>query len=391
MLRYLIPLVVLLTTLFPNDHTAVAQTAEKQVDAWSLYELTLYAAPGTDSGVIANLPAGTGVVIEGRSSDDSWVLVHVPDETIRGWIPAFLVYLVAGLEIPHFPVTDETLTATSDTSSEPPDGAAPVPASLDEATVYQRAEAIDLVGYPIVPTSFGRAQEIFERGLSLGRNPAMLSKVGDCNSTGWVFLHPFGENQYDLGAYSQLEDTVEVFAEAFSYRTYAAYNGLNAGAVLDPIWAHPEVCEAGETPLLCDYRVHNSSVAVIMFGTNDMLVLTPAQFDRSLRQVVNESIQAGVIPLLSTFPRHLTYPDRSVLLNKIVVQVALDFDIPLINLWLALEPLPDHGIAEDAFHLNGPLTRAGDMSEPNLQTGFPMRNLVTLQALDALWHHVLSN
>jgi hypothetical protein len=127
-----------------------------------------------------------------------------------------------------------------------------------------------------------------------------------------------------------------------------------------------------------------------MFGTNDLLVLTPSQFDHSLRRVVYETMQAGVIPLLSTFPRYLPFAEYSMLYNQIVVRIALDFNIPLVNLWLALDPLPDHGIDDDGIHLNGPLTSAGDfVSSENLQTGFPLRNLVTLQALDAVWRAVM--
>jgi hypothetical protein len=55
-----------------------------------------------------------------------------------------------------------------------------------------------------------------------------------------------------------------------------------------------------------------------------------------------------------------------------------------------LESLPRHGIGDEGYHLNGPLTRAADFaSEQNLQTGYPMRNLVTLQALDVIWRDVM--
>ncbi len=252
-----------------------------------------------------------------------------------------------------------------------------------------RAALIDLAAYPIIPASTGQAEAVFQQGQRQGRARYVVAKVGDCNSIEWFFLHPFGLNEYDLGEYAELQGVVDYFAESFAYRTYAAHNGLNASAVLDPTWADPSVCLPGETPLACEYRLHNPAVAIIMFGTNDMLVLTAVQFDHALRRVVATTMQAGVVPVLSTFPRHLSFPDRSILFNQIVVRVALDYNIPLVNLWLALEPLPAHGIAEDGFHLSGPLTRAGDLSEPNLQTGYPVRNLVTLQALDVIWRTVI--
>ena len=150
------------------------------------------------------------------------------------------------------------------------------------------------------------------------------------------------------------------------------------------------MCQADESPLLCEYRVHNPAVAIIMFGSNDVLALTPVQFDHALRRVVYDTMQAGIIPVMSTFPRYISLPDRTILYNQIVIRVALDFDVPVMNLWLALEPLPAHGIDDDGYHLNGPFTRAGDFaSARNLQTGYPVRNLVTLQTLVMLQRDVL--
>ena len=252
--------------------------------------------------------------------------------------------------------------------------------------VLARARHIDLENVPLLPTVNGRTRATYARGQALGRDPGGLSKVGDCNSTEWLFLHAFGEGQYDLGPYTDLAGVIAQFEPALARRTYAAYNGLNALALHDPLWANPAVCEPGESPLLCEIRVHNPAIAVIMFGTNDIVTINPQQFDAGLRRAVAQSLAAGVVPLLSTFPRYLDHPDQSMLYNQIVVRVAWDFGVPLLNLWRALEPLPNYGIAADGFHLNGPLTAAGDLaSSDNLQTGYPMRNLVTLQALDVLW------
>jgi hypothetical protein len=254
-----------------------------------------------------------------------------------------------------------------------------------------RARAIHLDAYPVIPAAAAGASTIFQHGQTLGRDANVLSKVGDCNSADWFFLHPFGQDQYDLGDYTDLQATVDAFSTSFTYQSYAAYNGLNARAALDPTWADPAVCRADESPLLCEYRVHNPSVAIIMFGSNDVLVLTPVQFDHALRRVIYETIQAGIIPVMSTFPRYIPLPDRSILYNQIVIRVALDFNVPVMNLWLALEPLPDYGIDDDGYHMNGPVTRAGDFaSARNLQTGYPVRNLVTLQTLAMLGRNVLS-
>jgi hypothetical protein len=248
---------------------------------------------------------------------------------------------------------------------------------------------VDLTAYPILPESMGQAGTIFSQ--SENKATHVIAKVGDCNSIEWRFLHPFGLNEYDLGSYTDLADVIAHFEESLAYRSYAAQNGLTVNGALDPAWASQADCNLGESPLTCEFRLHNPSVAIIMFGTNDMLALTSSQFDYYLRRIVRETIDAGIIPILSTFPRHLAFPDRSITFNQIVVLVAQDFDVPLINLWLALEPLPNHGVSGDGFHLSGTMQAAGAFTEVNLHYGYTMRNLVTLQALDIVWREAIQD
>jgi hypothetical protein len=97
----------------------------------------------------------------------------------------------------------------------------------------------------------------------------------------------------------------------------------------------------------------------------------------------------GVIPVLSTFPNNIAMWDQSIQYNQIVVQIALDYNIPLLNLWRALEQAPNHGLNDDGRHLSHPITTSGDLTADNLQRGYPLRNLVTLQTLDAIWRGVM--
>jgi hypothetical protein len=245
---------------------------------------------------------------------------------------------------------------------------------------------IDLASYPVVAVPTGRARSIFLQGRALGNNPNVVAKVGDCSSEHWYFLNPFAWGQYDLGEYSDLQPTIEHFGESLAYDSQASHNGYNVNAVIAPEWADPSVCVAGESPLECEFRIHKPSVAVIMFGTSDLLVMSAYEFDFYLRDVVEASIEAGVIPVLSTFPGNQGFPNHTILFNQIVVRVALDYDVPLINLWLALERIPNEGLEADGFHLGEPI--AGNsciLVGENLQRGYPVRNLITLQSLDAIW------
>lgn len=367
-------------------------TAQPDYNAWTVVALNMRSGPGQTYSLITQLPANTGLVLETRSADATWLLGHTPDGRFRGWVASAYVAYHDGFDPVDLPVDESILVGS-------PGGTSPDGESLNREVAYEavdmangedlmlaRAALIDLDAYPVIPETAAQMRPVFERGQKMGRDPAMIAKVGDCNSAGWVFLWPFGEGRYDLGEYTDLQPVIDQFEVALATRTYASHNGLNANAVLDPMWADPYACEPGESSLACEYRLHNPGVAVIMFGTNDLLSLTAPQFDQSLRRVVIETQQAGIIPLLSTFPLHLSLPDRAKEFNQIVVRIALDYNLPLINLWRALEPLPNHGIAPDGFHLSGPLTEAGDLhTAANLDSGFPRRNLVTLQALDVVW------
>jgi hypothetical protein len=385
MLRRLLLLLVIMASTLPGRMEA---SDPVDFDAWLTYPLHLRSEPTPPAPAIQDLPAGTGLTLTGRTGNTGWLLGDT--DQARGWIPAEFVSFRQGFDPTTLPISHERVNQGDRLAENGPGTDIVDIAATDPLFVQTRAAAIRLDAYPILPESTAQARATFERGQQLGRSPAVISKIGDCNSTEWLFLYPFGEDQYDLGPYTDLQGVIDQFGASFSLTTYAAYNGLNAAAVLDPVWSNPEVCQPGETPLDCELRVHNASVAVIMFGTNDLIVLSPEEYDAALRHVLNLTLQTGTIPVLSTFPRHLAFPERSILYNQIVVRVALDYDIPLVNLWLALEPLPMHGIDDDEFHLNGPITRAGDLSsESNLQTGSPLRNLITLQALDVIWRQVM--
>jgi len=76
--------------------------------------------------------------------------------------------------------------------------------------------------------------------------------------------------------------------------------------------------------------------------------------------------------------------------NAILAALALEYQIPLVDYWTALQGLPNQGIGSDGVHpTRAPGLEDGHLSTTNLRYGIPMRNLVTLQALDAIWRFVI--
>jgi hypothetical protein len=123
-----------------------------------------------------------------------------------------------------------------------------------------------------------------------------------------------------------------------------------------------------------------------MFGTNDVNTTDLATYDYYLRSIISQTLDAGIIPILNTFPTRPENPDKTNRLNQIVVKAAQDYDVPLVNLNRALASLPNQGVnPDDTTHLSAPPDKRVDVfTKENLQYGFTMRNLVTLQALDAV-------
>lgn len=286
--------------------------------------------------------------------------------------------------------TAPAATAAAPTAARP---APPTLGSFDPASIA----GIRLEDYPVVPEVGPAAAAIYQAGLAAGRNPRVFSKLGDCMTENPYFLVTLSEGQYNLGEYGELQAVIDHFAgeparsgqwdkDSFGTIGLAAASGFNVAGPLDATWANPQWCKGGESPLACEYRVANPSIALIMFGTNDVTYTEPDQYNYFLRTLVEQTLARDILPLLSTFPTRLEDPAKSLLLNQIVVRVAQDYGLPLVNLNRALEPLPNQGVdPADPIHLSVPADgRVDDFTPENLQAGFTVRNLVTLQALAAV-------
>ncbi|MBI5957592.1 MAG: SGNH/GDSL hydrolase family protein [Chloroflexi bacterium] len=345
--------------------------AQSGFQALTHYAVTIYSGPDRANHIVGVLAPEAKVILETRNAAANWVLGRSTDGLVRGWMEIRFLDIDPDTSVVNLLVSNEIVF---------------VPAEVPVVRTY---DEINLDQYPVIPTDLGRARQIFEQGLILGNDPGVIAKIGDCITESERFLYPFGWNRYNLGSYTNLQAVIDHFSASFSTNSLAAYDGLVTNAALDPVFSNPLACLPGESPLRCEYRVHRPAVAIIMFGAQDLLFTPPDQFDRNLRQIVHETIQAGIIPILSTFPGNLALWEPSIQYNQIVIQIAVDYQIPLINLWRALETLPNYGLNDDGRHLSVPVTEAGHLTPENLARGYPMRNLVTLQTLDVVWREAM--
>lgn len=231
---------------------------------------------------------------------------------------------------------------------------------------------------------------IYLDGRMKGNRPDVFSKVGDSITVSRQFLQPFGTGDYDLGSYGYLQAAIDHFSQttarsssSFDNLSLAAGVGWSASAVLNPDFADPALCQPGESPLACEYRHTRPALAIIMFGTNDAGYRTVEQYRADMAAIVSQSIDMGVIPILSTIPPRPDVSQQVQAFNQVVRELAQSQRIPLIELADSLAGLPDGGLSWDAVHPSAPPDgRSGDLREANFAYGYVVRNFQTLDMLN---------
>jgi hypothetical protein len=226
--------------------------------------------------------------------------------------------------------------------------------------------------WPVVPAVSARAREIYAAGIVRGNNASHFSKVGDCQNITEAFMGIYDlPDRYSLPQGEEaLQSTIDAFAGSFGREGMAVKGGFNVASVLSPMWADPDVCQVGETPLQCELRLQRP---VFVFISMEVWFegRSPQVYEDYLRQIVEYTISQGAVPVLATKADNVE-GDHSI--NRATAQVAYDYDLPLWNFWLAVQPLTDHGIDwardSDGFHLT--------------VESWNVRSYTALQVLDAL-------
>lgn len=234
---------------------------------------------------------------------------------------------------------------------------------------------------PIIPTGVSpKMCQVYKLGQMLKNNTHAFSKVGDCQSTLPNFLGYIEQGKYNLGEYQDLLPVIDYFAGSFGRSSLATKNGLTASGVTTALWNDWKDCGTSETPLDCEYRIHRPSFAFISLGTNDANGLVP--FETTLRRVINTTIGHGVVPILVTKADNAE-GDNSI--NATIVRLAYEYEIPLWNFWLAVQPLFDHGLRSPEHLTEGENISTADFSKPwYMKFAFNVRNLNALQVLNVM-------
>jgi hypothetical protein len=239
---------------------------------------------------------------------------------------------------------------------------------------------------PITPFVATRLAHILEKNPSSRRD--LFIKIGDSITVSGSFLHCFAGSSVQLDAHTALQPTLDLYRNAtiagtspFNRTSLAAEVGRTAA------WA----ISADPSPIQQEIAATNASVAVVMYGTNDIgwygddHVRTLVWFHDNMLNLVDQVIAAGIVPILSTIPHRDDSASHDAWVptfNATIRALAQGRQVPLVDFYRELEPLADHGLGSDHVHPNTYAAGACVLTPDGLGKGFNVRNLVTLEALD---------
>ncbi len=365
--------------------------------------IPLRRAPQLDAEMVVTIPGGTIAHASARSLDGAWYEI-VTDQGAVGWVAAAVVF--AGADVALIPLESAPTLIAAAPDVLPTWTPSPQPTASATSVTLGDVPAMErrLRETPILLNlTSERTRWLFERGRDFGLRADVFTTIGDSNTTNGDFLQPLGmgaDTYCTWGDYDYLHATVAYFSTAptdeesnsFVHHSATAQKGFSSAAVLDPFWATGS-CRGGKSPLACEYRTIQPSVAIIMLGGIDVSDLTTADYAANMQTIVTTSIQKGVIPVLTTFvvaPDRGSVYERSLEFNLALLDIATAEGTPLINLWAAAQTLPDDGIGPDHTHLKAQVGSYCDFDGAQNRLGGTLRNLLTLQALDTLRMTVLT-
>lgn len=276
------------------------------------------------------------------------------------------------------PTPTQTVTITPVPPTETPTETAiftPIPVFTPTITLTPTPDTRPLprnwASWPKVPTASARAVEIYLKGLQMGVTSHTFSAVGDCQSMPDVFMGIYATDRNPIGTNSpDLLETINLFHDSFNHDSAAVRDGLSAPSALDPLWADPKRCNSTESPVACELRLYKPAIVFVNLGTNWKAGASADAYEAYLRKIVDIIIANGSVPILTNKADNVE-GDHS--LNLATAKVAYDYDIPLINFWLASDSLPNHGL--DPNRNDVYLTPAA----------WDVRNFVALRTLNSIW------
>jgi hypothetical protein len=261
--------------------------------------------------------------------------------------------------------------------------------ALGLTTLSSIALAAPTTRYPASATHSPMTAEIVEHLSAVmargGGRPDVFAKIGDSITVNPGFLSCYGvSDDNDLGTHSDLRPTIDFFSRTPAKHGASSFARLSVAAKVG--WTSIAMLGSGSSgPALSEIASVRPAFAVMMTGTNETYAAGVENFERNLRRLVRRVVDSGVVPLLSTIPPRKDSWDLDAIIpemNAVVRLVAMTEKVPFMDPWTRLATVKGNGLGLDGIHPSSYPGHACWLTEPALEHGINVRNLVTLESLD---------
>ncbi len=191
----------------------------------------------------------------------------------------------------------------------------------------------------------------------------------------------------DLGLHAALGPALAYFrggdaggTSPFRRTSLAAESGRSAA------W----VTSGSPSPFEQEWDALSPRVGLLHYGTNDMNLgatygSAMVPFHDAMMTLIDESLARGTLPVLFGITGRADSAAADLWVesyNALIRGMAQSRQLPFIDLFEAVDPLPEHGLRGDGIHLAAFGEGACRLTREGLTWGYNMRNLVALQGLD---------
>lgn len=239
----------------------------------------------------------------------------------------------------------------------------------------------------LTPEVVANLREIVAAG---NRSEDVFAKMGGSSIESRAFLHCLAHDRnVELGGRTELVETLEFFRNGDIAGSRSSFDRGSIAARKG--WSVRHGLTGRPSRVVQEIRETSARYALVFFGGNDVQARDPMRFGERLEQLIDSVLPRGVIPVLGATTPRGDDADMDVWArkyNRVSRGIAQARGFPYVDFYLALQELPNRGLAGDGVHSNvyrdERRHRACVFTEDGLQSGMNMRNLRTLESLHRL-------